>query len=121
MDDETLVQVRLQGGVYEGVLTAPRCEGIEALHQGKVAATADLHENPTAPGTHRVVVSLPASVLSEGVQVVSLRSVASGAILDRITLMAGNALAEDVRADIALLRDELEMLKRAFRRHVADS
>ena len=119
MDDETLVQVRLQGGTYEGVLTATRCDGIEAVHQGKVVAAAELHPNPAAPDTQRVVLELPPVVLSEGVQVVSLRSVSSGAILGRITLMAGAALAEDVRAEIALLRDELEMLKRAFRRQAS--
>ena len=42
-------------------------------------------------------------------------------VLDRITLMAGSALDEDVRGEIALLRDELEMLKRAFRRHCAET
>jgi hypothetical protein len=55
------------------------------------------------------------------VQVVGLRSTASGEVLDRITLMAGSALQEDIRGEMALLRDELEMLKRAFRRHCAET
>jgi hypothetical protein len=53
------------------------------------------------------------------VQVVSLRSTLTGAVLDRVTLLAGDALDEDIRAEVVLLRDELEMLKRAFRRHVS--
>jgi len=68
-----------------------------------------------------VTLELPADVLSDGVQVVGLRSTATGEVLDRITLMAGSALDEDIRSEIALLRDELEMLKRAFRRHCADT
>lgn len=51
---------------------------------------------------------------------IALRSVASGEVLDRITLMSGAPLDEDIRAEVALLRDELEMLKRAFRRHCAE-
>jgi hypothetical protein len=53
------------------------------------------------------------------VQVVSLRSTLTGAVLDRVTFLAGDALDEDIRAEVVLLRDELEMLKRAFRRHVS--
>jgi len=60
-------------------------------------------------------------VLSDGVQVVSLRTADEGDVLDRITLMAGQALDEDIRAEVALMRDELEMLKMAFRRHCAET
>jgi hypothetical protein len=42
-------------------------------------------------------------------------------VLDRITLMAGTPLDEDLRAEIALLRDELELVKRAFLRHISDT
>ena len=50
-----------------------------------------------------------------------MRAVPGGTVLDRITLMAGAALDEDIRAEIALLRDELELLKSAFRRHCAET
>ncbi len=121
MDDETLVQVRLQGGRYEGVLTATACEGLEAVHMGKVIAAAEVQPDPDRKGTFRVALDLPPTVLSEGVQVVAFRSTLSGAILGRISLMAGNALAEDIRSEMALMRDELEMLKQAFRRHCAET
>jgi hypothetical protein len=74
----------------------------------------------TGEGRVRVSVEFPAEVLSDGVQVVSLRSTLTGAVLDRVTFLAGDALDEDIRAEVALLRDELEMLKRAFRRHVSE-
>lgn len=121
MDTETLVQVQFQGGRYEGLLTATGEVGIEAVYKGKVVAVADITDAPDLPENHRVTVALPPEVIGDGVQVVSLRSVTSGTVLDRITLMAGSALEEDIRADLALLRDELEMLKRAFRRHCAET
>ncbi len=121
MEHETLTRVRLHGGRYEGVYTGPGAVDVEAVHEGKVVAVADVTAEAAQPGRWRVALDLPPSVIGDGVQVIALRSTASGAVLDRITLMAGEALNEDIRADLALLRDELEMLKRAFRRHCVET
>ncbi|KPQ18372.1 MAG: hypothetical protein HLUCCO18_01345 [Rhodobacteraceae bacterium HLUCCO18] len=119
MSEEKLVKVAFQAGRYEGELHAPEDTGIEAVHDGRVIAAARLtHCEDGASGT-RVSIDLPADIMSDGVQVVSLRSTVSGAVLDRITFLAGHILDDDIRAEITLLRDELEMLKRAFRRHVS--
>lgn len=116
--DERLVKIALTGGRYEGELTAAAETGVEAVHLGQVIATARVL--PTdRPGVSQVRIDLPPSVLSDGVQVVSLMSTSTGAVLDRLTVLAGDALDEDIRAEVALLREELEMLKRAFRRHVS--
>ena len=40
MNEERLVKIALQGGRYEGELTAPEETGIEAVHQGRVVAAA---------------------------------------------------------------------------------
>jgi len=116
MSEERLVKVALQGGRYEAELHAPEETGIEAVHDGRVVAAGRLTHGD---GATRVSVEFPADVLSDGVQVVTLRSTVTGAVLDRVTFLAGDALDEDIRAEVALLRDELEMLKRAFRRHVS--
>jgi hypothetical protein len=116
MSEERLVKVAFQGGRYEAELHAPEETGIEAVHEGRVIAAGRL---VPGEGATRVSVEFPAEVLSDGVQVVSLRSTLTGAVLDRVTFLAGDALDEDIRAEVALLRDELEMLKRAFRRHVS--
>ena len=42
-------------------------------------------------------------------------------ILGDFTLMAGDAVADDLRAEVELLRAELDMLKRAFRRHCLET
>lgn len=119
MATETLTPIRLRAGRYEARLTAETCDGIEAVHLGRVIAAAEVTPDPAAPGQFRVAVDLPASVMADGVQVVTLKSVASGQALDRITILAGDALDEDIRAELALLRDEVEMLKTAFRLHAA--
>jgi hypothetical protein len=118
---ETLVCVTLHAGRYEGILTGAEQTEIEALHRGKIIAIARLAPHAEEEGAMAVSLDLPLDVISDGVQVVGLRSTASGEVLDRITLMAGSALQEDIRGEMALLRDELEMLKRAFRRHCAET
>jgi hypothetical protein len=124
MTDDALVRVRLQAGRYEGILTSgnPAMEqGLEAVHEGKVIAIATLSPEGDGPGRWHAVVELPASIIADGVQVIALRAIATGEVLDRITLMAGAPLDEDFRAELALLRSELEILKRAFRRHCAET
>lgn len=124
MTGEALVPVRMHAGRYEGVLTVDNpsmAHGLEAVHEGKVVAVATLIQDEIRPTDWRVAIDLPASLIADGVQVIAIRSVTSGAVLDRITLMAGAPLDEDFRAEIALLRDELEMLKRAFRSHCAQT
>lgn len=118
---ETLVCTTLHAGRYEGILTGAEQTEIEALHRGKIIAIARLAPREEEDGAMAVSLDLPLDVISDGVQVVGLRSTASGEVLDRITLMAGSALEEDIRGEMALLRDELEMLKRAFRRHCAET
>lgn len=121
MPEESLTRVRLQGGRYDALFSGAADTVLEAVHEGKVVTVAQLAPDETTPGRFRVALDLPPSVIGEGVQVVTLRSAASGAALDRITLMAGAPLDEDIRAEVALLRDELEMLKRAFRRHCSET
>lgn len=124
MSGETLVRVRLQAGRYEALLTGNNPElqqGLEAVHEGKVVAIATLTPDAARPDNWRVSVDLPAAVIADGVQVIAIRSIATGGVLDRITLMAGAPLDEDFRVELALLRDELEMLKRAFRHHCAET
>lgn len=123
MEGESLIRVRLQAGRYEGLLICAdgAGTGIEAVHEGRVIAAAAITPNEDREGSWRVTIALPPEVIGEGVQVIALRSIATGTILDRITLMAGAPLDEDFRVEIALLRDEVEMLKRAFRRHCAET
>jgi hypothetical protein len=117
MSEENLVQLRLQNGVYEGILTSPVMPELELVQGGAVIAVARVVPDADRPGCYRVTADLPSTVLSEGVQVVSFRSTHNGDILARLTFMSGSLLDEDIRAEVALLRDELEMLKRAFRQH----
>ena len=119
MTTPTLIQTRLAHGLWEGTLAAAEALPLVAWHRDRELAGVTVTPVPGQPGTFAVQVPLPAELISEGVQTV-LVSVGDQ-VLTRITLVAGVPLEEDLRAEISLLRAELDLLKRAFRRHCAET
>ncbi len=122
MADAVLTKTRIRAGVWEGVLTgagpAPR---IEAQHLGLTMPGLSVTPQPDKPGDHLVRLAIPADLLSDGVQTFVLRNAASNATLAHFTIVTGVALEQDIRAEVDLLRAELDMLKRAFRRHCLET
>ncbi len=116
-----LTQTRIVNGVWEGVLTGAQGAGpgVEAWHQDRKLAGVRVTPVPGQEGSHAVEVPIPSWVVAEGVQTVLLR--VGGEVLAQFTLIAGVPLEEDLRAEISLLRAELDLLKRAFRRHCAET
>lgn len=115
----SLMRTALRGGVWEGVLTGT--EGRPALEVRWLdREIAEVTLAPLGEGRWGVRIVLPAELLSEGVQTVVIRDRATGDRLDSLALVCGAPLEDDIRAELALLREELELLKRAFRRHVAE-
>jgi hypothetical protein len=114
----TLTQTRIANGIWEGVLTgAGRTEAVEAVHLGKRLEGLSIDAAQGEAGGHLVRLPIPATILNEGVQTVLFK--AGGEVIASFTLVAGVPLEEDLRAEISLLRAELDLLKKAFRRHVS--
>ena len=72
-------------------------------------------------GTYRMRFPVPAGLLGDGMQTFLLVDAATGTTLDRLAILAGDALDEDLRAELDFMRAELALLKKAFRRHCAES
>jgi hypothetical protein len=68
-----------------------------------------------------VRVPIPPQVLNEGVQTFLIRDRDNGETLAHFTIITGVAMEDDLRAEVDLLRSELDMLKRAFRRHCVET
>ncbi|QIE46639.1 hypothetical protein G5B38_14515 [Pseudohalocynthiibacter aestuariivivens] len=124
MSEFTLTKTRLFEGVWEGVLTY---EGdgnaqpkIDVTHLGEAVDGVEVIENEAA--AHWVLrVPIPTHMIADGVQTFLIRDTSADAVLGDFSLIAGEALAYDIRAEVTLLREELDMLKRAFRRHCLET
>jgi hypothetical protein len=122
MADPVLTKTRIRAGVWEGVLTgAGALPRLEALHLGQPVPGLSVTPLPDRAGEHAVRLPIPAALLSDGVQTFVLRDAATEAVLTHFTIVTGVALEEDIRAEVDLLRAELDMLKRAFRRHCLET
>lgn len=110
-------QGRIAAGVWEARLSgAPgAAPAVEALCAGRGIDGVEVLPLPGQPGGFTLRVPIPAWALNEGVQTFLVQC--DGATLATFTLVAGEALDADIRAEISLLRAELDLLKRAFQRH----
>ncbi len=122
MTDAVLKQTRIHAGVWEGLLTgAVGTPRLEAMHLDMPLAGVTVAAVAGEAGLWAVRVPIPAQVLSEGVQTFVIRDAPSGGTLAHFTVITGVAIDEDFRAEMDLLRAELDLLKRAFRRHCVES
>lgn len=123
MTTYTLTKTRLTAGTYEGVLTGAGADAppdLRLTHQA--TPIVGLQVIPLdAAGQFGVRAPIPVELISDGVQTFVISDAATGVTLDSFAILAGEALSEDIRAEMELLRAELDMLKRAFRRHCIET
>lgn len=124
MNELKLTKTRLFEGVWEGILTQEG-EGnlqpkIEVTHLQNQVDGVEVTEKPDE-GFWVVRVPIPPHMIADGVQTFLIRDARSGNTLESFALMSGDAMSYDIRAEMTLLREELDMLKRAFRRHCLET
>ena len=66
-------------------------------------------------------VPVPSRLISDGVQTFLINDMEAGETIGDFALLSGDALAHDIRVEMSLLREELDLLKRAFRRHCLET
>lgn len=119
-DGARLTQTRIHAGLWEGMLTGagpdPR---VEVRLDGRALPGLVLQPVPGRPGDYALRLPIPPEVLSEGVQTFLFCS--GDRLLAQFTILTGAALDDDLRSEIGLLRAELDLLKRAFRRHCSET
>ena len=124
MTDLTLTKTRLFEGVWEGVLTresgGTAAPEVEVTHLQKPLEGVEIIEKPEDK-LWVLRVPIPAEVIADGVQTFLITDTETGAKIGDFALMSGDALSYDIRAEVTLLREELDMLKRAFRRHCLET
>ena len=120
--DAEILDIRLDAGTYRARLRLPGHAGaeppaLELRHRG--APLPEVTVSALNGQDWQVSAPLPASLLSDGVQSLHLTTAEGAQVLHGLAIAAGAALEGDLAAEVALLRDELEIVKAALRRLVA--
>lgn len=121
---EKFTSLGLKGGVWEGALRSDTAPARIALTlNGRTVGLADVTAD--GPELWRVRAALPADTLADGAQTYMLiaddgegmEGPRPAAVrLAKLPLLAGEALDDNLRAEIDLLRAEIDLIKREFRR-----
>lgn len=121
MSDLTLTKTGLRSGIWQGILEGSEVEpDISVSHLDRRVEGVTVTAGQDAM-TWLLQIPIPADAIADGVQTLLVCDENSQQVLDKINIIAGDALGDDLRAEVDLLRAELDMLKRAFRRHCVET
>lgn len=122
MLEKRLTKTRIRAGVWEGVFSGAETQPqLDVMHLERALPGVTVDPVPGRAGEWSVRVPIPADVLSEGVQTFLIREAGQTETMAHFTIITGVAMEDDMRAEVDLLRQELDMLKRAFRRHCLET
>lgn len=108
---------RVRNGRWEAIWDGADDARIAVLHQGE--ELPGLTFEATGDGKWRLSLPIPAELLSDGVQSFVIRE--GRDTVGKFSIVTGAPLEDDLRAEIELLRAELDLLKKAFRRHCVET
>jgi hypothetical protein len=125
LKSSNLVRKRIANGIYEGVYSNPKgtvaAPLLELKLLGEVIGEVFADPIKDQESTWLIRCKIPAETLSDGIQTFLICKMGDDTILDSFSIVMGEPLTDDLRAEINLLREELDMLKRAFRRHCVET
>ncbi|MGI3169448.1 hypothetical protein ACRARG_09870 [Pseudooceanicola sp. C21-150M6] len=115
-------KTRIANGTWEGLVTdvpSGVTPGVEVrLRDEKIEA---VRIQPLGNGDWSLTFPIPQDLISEGIQTLTIHEANTGDLLDSVAIIAGDMANATQQAEIDLLRAELDMLKRAFRRHCVET
>lgn len=120
MSEPVLIESRIRAGIWEGVLRAAAggaAPDVEVTLAGLRLDGATLASLPERPGHWVLRVPIPAAAVQDGIQTFVVNALPQHGVLGHFTIVTGRDHGDDLRAEVALLRAELDLLKRAFRQH----
>lgn len=121
MSDLTVTKIRFRNGTWEGRVTgADTAPDIKVLYLDQPVEGISLAAAQTA-GEWELTIPVPQEAIADGVHSFVIATAAEDEKLAHFTLIGGDVEAEDLRTEVDLLRAELDMLKRAFRRHCVET
>jgi hypothetical protein len=122
MSELTLTKIRFRNGVWEGRITGAGAGSppvVDVRHRDEPVSGTTVTE-ADQDGEWDLRIPVPAHAIADGAQCFVITG-GSGQTLGAFTLIAGDEASENLIAEVELLRAELDMLKRAFRRHCLET
>ncbi|APX13197.1 hypothetical protein [Tateyamaria omphalii] len=122
MSTLTLTPIKMRHGVWQALIqqNGTGVPQIKVTHQDTDVPDVKVTEQGE-DGGWLLHVPIPPEAIADGVQVFVITDGTDDEKLGDFTIIAGEALGDDIRGEVALLRQELDMLKRAFRRHCVET
>lgn len=119
-----LTDACLRAGIWQAVLRSEASVDVpptlQVSHMGQPVQGLTVDEDPNQPSTYLLRLPVPAQLLNDGVQSFVVSDSATGDVLETFSIVSGHPLDQDLRAEMDLLRAELDILKQAFRRHCSE-
>jgi len=116
-----LTKKRIAHGIYEGVYQGKMEPTLELYYLGKPVGETKVTRIDAQENNWLIRCTIPADTLSDGIQTFLVCHTDETIPLDSFSIITGEPLDDDLRNEISLLREELDMLKRAFRRHCVET
>jgi hypothetical protein len=122
MSTLALTPIKIRRGIWEGIISNSQTgvPQINVTHLDNPVAGFELTEKADE-NLWLLQVPVPTEAIADGVQTFVISDALDGTRLGHFTLIAGEVLGDDMRVELELLRAELDMLKRAFRRHCVET
>lgn len=115
-----LTELHITDGVWHGLLRGWPGDVPPELcaFRGEMALPAP--DATAQGGDWQVTLTVPSSAISGGMQIFTITTT-TGDVLAEFAVQSGRAVETNLRAEVALLRAELDMLKRVVRQHLRDA
>ena len=124
MSELTLTKIRFRNGKWEGRLDGTPDTGVKpgirVTCLDRPVDSVELTEGDTGK-IWNLTVTIPTEAIADGVQTFLIFDSETDEKLGAFTLIGGDPAADDLLSEVSLLRAELDMLKRAFRRHCLET
>lgn len=116
MPTTKIIAGHIRQGIWTALLDYPHSTmpDLEVVHDGKPLAGMTLSAPTDEKGGWRLSIPVPAGTLSDGLQIYLVRDVANNTVIGHIPILIGEGLADSLATEVALLRAELEVVKRAL-------
>jgi len=121
-----LINARLKAGVWRAVVLSEvkldHPPSLAVMHEGNVQSAVVVEVGPDGAGQQWLLTfAVPSECLSDGTQLFIVSDTVRDEAIGQFTIQCGPTTEGELAADVELLRAELDLLKRAFRRHCTNT